>query len=87
MNKEEQFLYDHLIKDTEFRAIYDQKTRETSFEETIKECVLYCMNSDFNPYLEVEYLDVSWLRDNTTGKIYNLDDIYEVYKSDMEEGE
>lgn len=27
---------------------------------------------------------VAWLRDNKTGKVYNLDDIYEVYKSDME---
>lgn len=84
LNSEEQFLYDFIIKDADFKAIYSKKEHKDTFERTIEELVLYCMNSEFNPYLDVEYLDVAWLRDNKTGKIYNLDDIYEVYKSDME---
>lgn len=86
-NREYNFLYEFLIHDKDFQKEFTRYNLKISYIDTIKNLLDYILNSEFNPCLDKEYLDITWLRDNNTNKIYNLDDIFEVYCDDLQEQE
>ena len=80
------FVKEFLLEDENMKWAYGEYDKsEYSFSDTIDQLLDYCFYSDFNPYLDKKYLDYTWLCDNNTGKIYNLDDIYEVYIDNLKE--
>lgn len=84
-NDDYNFLYNFLIHDKDFKNEFAKHNLKVSYKNTIKELLDYVLNSEFNPYLDKEYLDITWLRDNSTNTIYNLDDIFEVYCNNLQE--
>lgn len=77
-----EFVKKHLMNDPEmYNAYRIYNNCDDSFEESIDALLDYCFYSEFNPYLDEKYLDCCWLCDESTGLIYNLDDMFEVYMS------
>jgi hypothetical protein len=85
MNKEYnmEFLKKFLMDDKDFKRVYESNESGMSYEESIDILIDDCFNSEFNPYLDKKYLDITWLCDDKNGIIYNLDDIYENYSNMM----
>lgn len=80
------FVKEYMIGSSDFRNCYiDYNKSDKDFITTIDELLDYCFNSEFDPYLDECYLDMCWLKDNETGLIYNVDDMWECYKLDLME--
>lgn len=80
------FVKKFMLEDENMKWAYDEYNKsEYSFSDTIDQLLEYCFYSYFNPYLDKKYLDYAWLCDNNTGKIYNLDDMYDVYIDNLKE--
>lgn len=63
-----------------FKDCYNRfNIKSATFEDTINDVLDYCFYSEFNPYLDKEYLDYMWLRNDKNGLIYNIDDMFDVY--------
>lgn len=89
MNKEIKFVYNYLLNDVDFKKCYDtycKNKNKYTYEDTLKDLLDYCFYSEFNPYLDEKYLDYTWLYSKEFNKIYNMDDIYEVYYNNLTDG-
>lgn len=84
---EREFLKKHLMKDDEFKKVFDDNMQlcGVSYEYTIDNLLDDLEMCEVDITLEVEYLDICWLRNNESGVIYNLDEIYMWYKNNCEE--
>lgn len=83
-------VYKILLNDSDFRKLGEKhQLEEIEYQVLLSDMLVYCFNSDFNPFLEEEYLDISYLRLTYYNKEYliDLDAIYEVFKEYLEEVE
>ena len=48
------------------------------YSQIVKDLINYVFDSDYNPYLERRYIDISWL-EVADGVYLNLDNIWEMY--------
>ena len=79
-----EFVKKYFMSDDSMINTYEMYNQsDMKYEETIDALLDYCFYSDFDPHLDDKYLDYGWLCDETTGLIYNLDDMYEVYVNDL----
>ena len=84
MKKYEREFIKFALNDDDFKETYlKHKNTLEGFENAVIDVADYCFNDAyFNPYLDKPYLDYCYLK--VGGKIINLDDIYEVFKNDLE---
>lgn len=90
MKKNEiEFVKNFLMKNKDFQKCYIEhnKIDYLTFEGSIDYLLDYVFYSDFNPYLDKCYLDMCWLKDETSGLIYNIDDMYDYYRDSLKENE
>jgi hypothetical protein len=81
-------VYKILLNDSDFRKLGEKhKLEDIEYKVILSEALAYCFNSDFKPFLEEAYLDISYLELNYYNKRYliDLDAIYEVFKEYVEE--
>ena len=78
-DKYEDELRDYILKGYWWYEHWKAKrTRDISFADVVNATVEYVFNSEFNPYIEKPYLDVSWCK-GADGVWLNLDDIWDVF--------
>lgn len=75
----EKELHQCIIEDAVWKEYYTKHYKgKLSFNSIVKSVIDYVFHSEFNPYLEKRYLDISWL--NVDDGVYlNLDDIWEEF--------
>ena len=79
-------LKNYILNDKDFKKVYNERLKDykkLTMIDTVDDLIDYIFNSEFNPYLDEAYIDYSYLKDNTTGVIYNLDDIFEEYQNQL----
>lgn len=74
----------HCLNDKDFQLEYMMKHGNLNcFEVDLENTISYCFNSDFNPFLDEPYQDVSWLKIKGLKKLVNLDDIFDCWQQDL----
>lgn len=61
----------------EYQYYFPNGTQE-HFENVLRDCLEYCFNSEFDPFLDKKYIDCAWLQ--IEDKIINIDDIYDDFR-------
>lgn len=87
MKSYENKVYDYIINYTDdFEDYYNENLPlPKKFIDYVKETTEYCFNSEFNPFLDYEYMDIDWVKFRGYKKIVNLDDIFEYFASCIKE--
>lgn len=69
-----------------FKKMFDEFDfdGDIKYEDELNYTLGYCLHDGFfNPYLDKEYIDCAWVKNKETGLIYNIDDIYDVFYSNL----
>jgi hypothetical protein len=83
MNRYEQAVYEVFEGDKWYSTKFGIPLNK--YLKVLKDTIYECFNSEFNPYLDKEYLDMCWLK--VDGLIINLDDIHDVLMEMLKEME
>lgn len=72
-------LHQCITEDNVWRDYYKRHYKgKAKFPHIVKDLVNYVFDSEYNPYLEHRYVDISWLEVDNNVYI-NLDDIWEMF--------
>ena len=81
----EKEVFDFLIGEDDFRKLYyNTLGNYNGYKELLSETLSYAFNSDFNPYTDREYLDVSFYR-AMDGRLVDLDELYALFSDAVQE--